>query len=68
MKAVRTMRNRLKSWVFWSSLAAQIVSILVAAEVIDFALGETVNSVVAGVLQCFVLFGVLNNPTDAEHF
>lgn len=62
------MRNRLKSWVFWSSLAAQILAVLTATEVIDLAMGETVNSVVAGVLQCFVLFGVLNNPTDAEHF
>ena len=62
------MQNRLKSWVFWSSLAAQIISILTATEVIDFALGETFNAVVAGVLQMFVLFGVLNNPTDKENF
>ena len=62
------MQNRLKSWVFWSSLAAQIISILTATEVIDFALGEVFNNVVAGVLQMFVLFGVLNNPTDKENF
>ena len=62
------MQNRLKSWVFWSSLFAQIISILTATEVIDFALGETFNAVVAGVLQMFVLFGVLNNPTDKENF
>lgn len=62
------MQNRLKSWVFWSSLAAQIISILTATEVIDFALGETFNAIVAGVLQMFVLFGVLNNPTDKENF
>ena len=68
MKAVRTMRNRLKSWVFWSSLAAQVISILVATEIIDFELGNTFSAVVASVLQLFVVFGVLNNPTDAENF
>ena len=62
------MQNRLKSWVFWSSLAAQIISILTATEVIDFALGDVFNNVVAAVLQLFVVFGVLNNPTDKENF
>lgn len=62
------MRNRLKSWVFWSSLAAQIISLLVATEVIDLAMGEAFNACVASVLQIFVVFGVLNNPTDANNF
>lgn len=34
------MRNRLKSWVFWSSLAAQILAVLTATEIIDFNAGE----------------------------
>jgi len=62
------MRNRLKSWVFWSSLAAQILAVLTATEVIDLAMGDTIRAVVTAVLECFVTFGILNNPTDSEHF
>ena len=62
------MRNRLKSWVFWSSLAAQILAVLTATEIIDFNAGEVVKAVITAVLEMFVTFGVLNNPTDTEHF
>ncbi|MBO4933696.1 MAG: hypothetical protein J5441_00795 [Clostridia bacterium] len=62
------MRNRLKSWVFWSSLAAQALSLLVAAGAVSVAQSEAVNAAVAGVLQAFVSFGVLNNPTKKDGF
>ncbi len=62
------MRNRLKSWVFWSSLAAQALSLLVAAGVMSVSQSEAVNAAVAGVLQAFVCFGVLNNPTQSDKF
>ena len=62
------MRNRLKSWVFWSSLAAQALSLLVAAGAVSVAQSEAVNAAVAGLLQAFVSFGVLNNPTEKDRF
>ena len=62
------MRNRLKSWVVWSSLAAQALSLLVAAGAVSVAQSEAVNAAVAGVLQAFVSFGVLNNPTEKDKF
>jgi len=62
------MKNRLTSWVFWSSLAAQILSLLVASGLISLPLSESINGVILSVLQIFVLFGVLNNPTDHSSF
>ena len=62
------MKERLKSWVFWSSLAAQVVSILVACGAITPEASEAVRAAVVAALQIFVCFGVLNNPTDRENF
>jgi len=62
------MKKRLGSWVFWSSLAAQALSLLVAAGALTVSQSEAVNAAVAAVLQAFVSFGVLNNPTDRSAF
>lgn len=62
------MKKRLKSWVFWSSLAAQAVSLLVATGVLSISASAVVNDAIAAALQVFVCFGVLNNPADCEHF
>lgn len=62
------MQNRLKSKVVWGAVLAQVVAILIALGVIDTGLGETFNTVIAGILQILVAFGVLNNPTDAAKF
>jgi len=63
-------QSRFKSPVFWGAVVAQIISIgqisgLWAKYGVDIGV---VGDVVAGVLQLGVLFGLLNNPTDAEHF
>lgn len=57
-------QSRLQSWVFWSSLAAQIVSLLVLFGVFNAGQTEMVNQAIAIILQMFVVFGVLNNPTS----
>lgn len=62
------MKQRLKSWVFWSSLAAQVLSILVATGALTTAISTAVDSVIVAVLQLFVIFGVLNNPTQSDQF
>jgi len=61
-------QNRFKSPVVWASIVAQILAILISLGVIDTGLSETIKQAVCGVLQLLVIFGVLNNPTDKEHF
>lgn len=62
------MQHRLKSPVVWSTIAAQVLAILVALGLIDVGQSETVNTVIVAILQMFVAFGVLNNPTDKDGF
>ncbi len=61
-------QNRWKSPVLWTSIVAQIVSILMVTGVIDTGISETVNQIAAGVLQLLVLIGVLNNPTNKQNW
>ncbi|NLI21744.1 MAG: holin [Clostridiales bacterium] len=61
-------QNRLKSPVVWAALAAQALTILVTLGAIDTGLSDAINAALAGVLQLLVMVGVLNNPTDGEHF
>ena len=61
-------QERIKSPVLWAAIVAQVVSILLALNIIPPALGDKVNEVGALILQLFVLFGVMNNPTDHEGF
>jgi uncharacterized membrane protein len=63
-------QSRWKSPVFWGAVVAQILSIgqitgIWAKYGIDTGM---VGDVVAGVLQLFVLFGILNDPTTADKF
>lgn len=59
---------RWKSPVVWTTIAAQVLSILVITGVIDPTRSETINTLVASILQILVAFGVLNNPTDGKCF
>ena len=61
-------QNRLKSTVVWTSIAAQVLSLLVLLGVVDTGLSNALNSVVAAALQLLVVLGVLNNPKDGENF
>jgi uncharacterized membrane protein len=61
-------QNRLKSPVVWTSLAAQVLSVLVLLGVFDSGVSTAVNSLIAGLLQLLVVVGVLNNPTDSTSF
>ena len=57
-------QNRFKSPVLWSSLAAQLLSILVLLGVIDTGLSEPITGVVGAVLPLLAAFGVVNNPPN----
>lgn len=61
-------QNRFKSPVVWAAVVAQILTVLIVLDVINVAQQETINQVVAAVLQLLVAFGVINNPRDAENF
>jgi uncharacterized membrane protein len=68
MKEKSMEQNRIKSPVLWAALIAQILSILVLLDVVSPTQSETINQVVAAVLQMLVAFGVLNSPTSADRF
>ena len=61
-------QNRLKSPVFWSALATQILSILVLTGAIGQEWSTAINGIVVAVLEAFTAFGLLNNPTDKTSF
>lgn len=61
-------QNRFKSPVVWAAVVAQILSILIVLDVINVAQQESINQVVAAVLQLLIAFGVLNNPTTPDKF
>ncbi len=61
-------QNRLKSPVFWSSLVAQLLSILVLTGTIGQDWSTAISGIVAAVLEALTVFGLLNNPTDKSAF
>lgn len=61
-------QNRFKSPVVWAAVVAQILTILIVLDVINVAQQESINQVVAAVLQLLIAFGVLNNPVTSDKF
>ena len=61
-------QNRLRSPVVWAAVAAQLLAILVTLNLIDTGLSESINGLIASVLQLLVAFGILNNPTNKTSF
>ena len=61
-------QNRFKSPVVWAAVVAQILTILIVLDVITVAQQESINQVVAAVLQLLIAFGVLNNPVTSDRF
>ena len=61
-------QSRFSSPLLWSSLAAQVLVILVTLGVIDTGLSEAITGLVTSLLQLLVAFGVLNNPTSKSSF
>ena len=61
-------QRRFSSPILWSSLAAQVLVILVTLGVIDTGLSKAITGLVTSLLQLLVAFGVLNNPTSKSSF
>ena len=60
--------KRILSPVTLLAVAAQVLSILVVLGVIDPTESEAVNTLIVSLCELLVTFGVLNNPTDEDHF
>lgn len=59
------LKNRLKSWPLWLSMAALVV--FCAKEFGGLDISETVNGLMNVLCPVLVAFGIVNNPTDREH-
>ena len=57
---------RLKSWAVWVSIAALVV--FCVKEFTGTDISETVDGLLNVLLPVLVAFGIVNNPTDPEHF
>lgn len=59
-------QNRFRSPVVWTSIIALIVSILLQLGVIGD--GTQITQISATIIELLCVVGILNNPTDKEHF
>ena len=60
--------QRLRSPVVWMSVSSQVLSILVLLGVIGQSWSGAVTGIISALLEALTVFGVLNNPTDADRF
>lgn len=58
--------SRFKSWAVWLALGALVV--FCAKEFGGVDISGTVNGLLDVLLPLLVAFGIVNNPTDREHF
>lgn len=57
-------QNRFKSPVLWSSLASQVLAMLIVLGVIDTGMSDAIKALVVALLDILALFGIVNNPTS----
>jgi uncharacterized membrane protein len=63
---MKNFLSRFKSWAVWVALGALIV--FCAKEFGGIDISGTVNRLLDVLLPLLVAFGIVNNPTDSEHF
>ena len=66
MEIVKNVLGRFKSWAVWVAIGALIV--FCAKEFCGVDISGTVNGLLDVLLPLLVAFGIVNNPTDREHF
>lgn len=59
------MQNRLKSAVVWASVLGQIILII---GLINPNITDEVKIIGGAIIEILTLFGILNNPTERNHF
>ena len=63
---MKEILNRFKSWAVWVSIGALIV--FCTKEFAGVDISGTVNGLLDVMLPLLVAFGIVNNPTDKNHF
>ena len=63
---MENIQNRFRSWALWVSIAALIVFCVKEFAGVDIS--STVNGLLDVLLPVLVGFGIVNNPTDKDHF
>lgn len=58
--------ERFKSWALWTSIAA--LAVFCVKEFAGVDISSTVDGLLNVLLPVLVAFGIVNNPTDKEHF
>lgn len=58
--------SRFKSWAVWLAVASLVVFCVKEYSGLDIS--ESVNNLLNVLLPVLVAFGIVNNPTDKEHF
>ena len=58
--------ERFKSWALWTAIAALVVFCVKEFAGVDIS--TTVDGLLNVLLPVLVAFGIVNNPTDREHF
>lgn len=66
MNVIKNILGRFKSWAVWVSIAALVV--FCVKEFVGVDIGETVDGLLNVLLPVLVAFGIVNNPSDREHF
>ena len=60
------MRNRFKSWALWLAIAALVVFLVKTFVHVDIS--KPVSEFMDVLLPVLIGFGIVNNPTDPDHF
>jgi len=58
--------ERFKSWALWTSIAALVVFCVKEFAGVDIS--KTVDGFMNALLPVLIAFGIVNNPTDRNHF
>ena len=66
MNGGRKMQDRWKSKILWTTIIAQVASILLLTGAIDIQTSEIIQQVTGLILQILVVVGIVNNPTNGE--
>ena len=62
------VQNRFKSVVTWTAIVALVLGVLVQCGVILPDQSSAISGAISGILNCLVIFGILNNPKDPQNF
>lgn len=63
---MKNFLSRFKSWAVWMSIGALVV--FCVREFAGVDISSTVDGLLDVLLPVLVAFGIVNNPTDREHF